>query len=153
MQSTPLPLQIFHKSTLTRSNHSNDEKIRRINNFLNDRENNKLIFLLNKSIRYKNHVAIAKIHINKRTTPNTLFYNRFPRPLFPYDVNFINKYNIIIENFQKETLSLMNETVENELKIIDTEIISLKEGFLNKFSNSPFSFEEVVDHGLKVKAK
>jgi hypothetical protein len=132
---------------------SYDEKMRKIDNFLRDRENKELVFLFNKQIRFRNHLAIAQIHFDNGTAPSSLFYNRFPRPLFPTNSNFIDKYNIIINNFQKETLKLITSTLENELTQINDKINIFKDKFESKFTNSSFKFEEIVRQGLKNEEK
>jgi hypothetical protein len=127
-----------------------DDKMRKIDNYLRNRDNNELIFLLNKIVRFRNHLAIAKIHTNNGTTPSSLFFNRFPKPFFPHVKDFIDKYNLIIENFQKETMQLIICTLNSELAQMEEKISDFKKNFVSKFPCSSFSFEDVVNQGLKI---
>jgi hypothetical protein len=80
----------------------------------------KIIFNINKKIRYECHISILKSHLNKEiiSTPSSLFYNRFPRPFFMDKIEFINKYNKMINDFQVNTMNLIIEELEIRLNDI-----------------------------------
>lgn len=132
---------------------SETEKTRKIDNILYDRQNTRLRFLFNKLIRYKSHVSIIEIHKTNGTTPNSLFFNRFPKPFFPYNAEFIEKYNDLIEKFQNETLTMISDTLDGEIIKINSEINAYKATFDQKYPNSLFKFSEVVDRGTKLEEK
>ena len=63
--------------------------------------------LMNKELRYKHHLRIIEAHRSKKdanglpmkSTPASLFFNRFSRPFLSDDLVYVEEYNKLIENF------------------------------------------------------
>ncbi|RNA13265.1 hypothetical protein BpHYR1_036367 [Brachionus plicatilis] len=56
----------------------------------------------------KNNIKLLNFHINNETTPNQLFFDKFPTPFLNYDPFFVENYNKIIKKCQVE---IMNESI------------------------------------------
>jgi hypothetical protein len=88
--------------------------------------------LLNKQLRYSNHINILKIHKTKSTptVPVSLDYTRFPMPFFNKDQKFIDKHNNLIREFQNKSIEMIQVHIEEQLSIIEDRIIQEKEKIL-----------------------
>ena len=84
-------------------NSSNTPKLSNSSN--NSKQFNNLI---DKKLRYNNHMMLFNTHIERKTTPPSLFFNRFPAPFLADDESFLKKYNDIIENLQINIMKLIN---------------------------------------------
>ena len=85
-----------------------------------------IIRLINRKLRYENHIAINQVHLSNKSTPNSLFYNRFPLPFFNEDESFVNKQNKLIERYQVDTLELIKEHLNLRLEDIEDKIGTMK---------------------------
>jgi hypothetical protein len=82
--------------------------------------------LIEKMSNLKSHNAISELHLNKGTAPHALFFNNFPRPMFATDARYVEKYNLIIEDFQKTILKLNIDHCKEEIEKHQTELNSYK---------------------------
>jgi hypothetical protein len=99
----------LNANTNANANTSGDRIDRVINNNLKDF---KLIRkYINKLLRYESHLTINKIHTNAKTTPKSLFYERFPSPFFQEDIEFVDSHNKIIETAQNALMNLIKENL------------------------------------------
>ena len=119
----------------------------RLQNVIN---NNKMDFKfirkkLNKHLRYDNHIQIYKIHKDRKTTPKSVFFERFPRPFFEDDKEFIDKYNNLVLNFQDDTMNLIKDTLESRKSKIIDDINEFKEEFktMPKYSEFKENFDDL----------
>jgi hypothetical protein len=112
-----------------------------------------LINKINKQIRYKNHLAIFKIHTTNNTTPSSLFFDRYPPPLFREDEKFIDSYNALIREMQKRTIDLTVGEFTERLEIVEEEIINEKDRLqgLSKFEG--INFQQLWQHVEKVEGE
>jgi hypothetical protein len=119
------------------NNKSQTSNIRNFNRILTSSRGGKsLVFNINKVLRFRNHITIFDIHKRKKTTPNSLFFSRFPMPFFPNDESFVNKHNLIIEQAQNSFMELINETLHEKIEQIKVEINSFKNGLEDVTVNS-----------------
>ena len=73
-----------------------------------------------------NHIETNEKHLEKETTPASLFYNRLPSPFLSDNQLFIDEYNALCKKFQSDTLNLTNVHLQIETESIETEINELK---------------------------
>ena len=136
-------MQSSSQQNINNNQSSND---RNFSQFLSSTpEAQKLIFNINKSVRYKNHDSIFDIHISNGTTPSSIFFNRFPKPFFDKDELFVEKYNEIIEKTQKAIIDLIKDSLKSKIESITTEINTFKNG-INDSSINP---NDLVDYIFK----
>ena len=91
-----------------------------------------LMHYLTKILKLKSHLNVMKTHKHgSLTTPKQFAYNRFPRPFFGHNKNFIEKYNIIIKEAQKSIFDLIETTIEEELQEYTNSILNLKKTLIN----------------------
>jgi hypothetical protein len=85
--------------------------------------------LINKQLRYNHHAAILKIHQSKQipTVPSSLDFVRFPMPFFSTDQSFVDKQNNLIREYQKKTIDLIHEHIEEQISIIQNRILQEKD--------------------------
>lgn len=126
---------------------SNDTPAQKLARILNNKSNQKDFNFLrrkcNKYLRYKNHLTIIKYHLNKRTTPKSLFFSNFPEPMFQHDEIFIEDYNKIILEAQGAILRLNEKFIDNEIVKINDDINNYKSEFSKNTKYSQFDYEEV----------
>ena len=103
-----------------------------------------LVQITDKLLRYENHLAIFKIHAAKSTTPQSLFFNRFPRPFFAHDQAFVDKQNKLILEYQEKTVALIKATLEDKITELQSQLSSLKSSFVDK----PFITDSQIDIDL-----
>jgi hypothetical protein len=53
-----------------------------------------------------NHIDTNQLHLDKKTTPASLFYNRMPAPFLKDNKSFIDAYNTLCSKFQEDALNL-----------------------------------------------
>jgi hypothetical protein len=89
--------------------------------------------LVNKQLRYNHHLTILKIHQSKQTptVPYSIDYNHFPVPFFNTDQSYVDKHNNLIREFQKKTMELMQEYIEEQLMVIQNRMIQEKDKISN----------------------
>jgi hypothetical protein len=126
------------------------DKTDMLDKIIYNRDNKNLWYLLDKTIRYRNHSTIFKIHKSNGTTPDSLYFHNFARPFFPQDEEFVDRYNKIIETFQKSTIDLIVGTLEKKNESIQNEIAKLKPQFNNVCESLNLEFSEIVEHGEKM---
>ncbi|RNA00546.1 hypothetical protein BpHYR1_026795, partial [Brachionus plicatilis] len=69
----------------------------------------------------ENNIKIIESHIKNGTTPNQLFYDKFPSPFLNYDLKFVNS---------KDKLNI--DEHDDLIKSLYTEISKEKEQYFNK---------------------
>jgi hypothetical protein len=91
--------------------------------------------LFNKKFRYENHLKIIETHLANGTTPSNLFYCKFPLPQLWDDAEYINEYNNLIVNFQKDSLNLSKKHFEKRSNIINNKMTAISDNLKEKNSN------------------
>ncbi len=101
----------------------------RLNNLSEDFEKSKTLLLseIENKLISLNHVDNFNVHLTNRTVPSSLFYNRFPYPMFDRDPEFVRQFNEIIHDSQVKFIKLCSsfcvdkagKHLENIEKIID----------------------------------
>jgi len=86
----------------------------------------KLSKLIDKNLRYSNHIKSFKSHADNNTTPNSLSHKQFPRPFFTDDLQFISEYDTLIADFQSRAMELIVSRLETKLVDVDSEIVNVK---------------------------
>jgi hypothetical protein len=105
----------------------------------------KFVYGINKMLRFKNHLTLFELHTDKKTTPHSLFFCRFPEPFFNKDLEFIEKYNIIIEKVQSEIMKLIVDTLLVKISKLETEINTFK----NMHVNASVNMEDLASYVLR----
>ena len=132
----------LNANTNANANTSGDRIDRVINN---NKKDFKLIRkYINKLLRYESHLVINKLHNNAKTTPKSLFYERFPSPFFQEDSVFIDSYNKIIEKVQIEIMTLIKETLEIRITKTKQKIQEYKDDSLNLSKYSEFDPQDII---------
>ena len=100
--------------------------------------------MINKKLRFENHKIINEIHTANKSTPSSLFYNRFPIPFFADDEDFVSKQNKIIERYQTDTLDLIKQVLDEKITSIDSRIVDFQEKLTGKNLCKDFEFADLV---------
>ncbi len=132
--------EIFNTHGSSYLNDLFDNKIKRLN--LNNKNNNsvkheialndkdfiKVKRIYNKKIRFNRHISNFEFHLNNNpiTSPKSLFYYKFPWPMFKDNDEFINKYYDIIEDAQKKIMNLNLEELKKRNQVLDVDLDKLK---------------------------
>ena len=56
-----------------------------------------------------------------KSTPKSMFFEKYPVPCFQDDKEYIYEYNLIIENIQRQTADLIKSTLNKRLIIAKEE--------------------------------
>ena len=99
----------------------------------------KILNLMEKIAKFKNHINIFRIHLSKNTTPSTLFFNRFPKPMFYDDEHLINSYNDIILKAQTDLIKASIKSCEDKLKYYEDELL----GYINSLNTNDRNIKEL----------
>jgi len=97
------------------------------------KHNNKLRSLYNEKVWLSFSVGLFGKHISRGTTPPALFFDKFPAPYLPKNKSFVEKYNDIVMNTQKQIMELCVSTLSNRLSDIDAELAKIKEEIIRIF--------------------
>jgi hypothetical protein len=89
-------------------------------------DHNKIYYQMDKLLRYEHHIKTYDIHFETKTTPSSLFYTRFPRPMFFDNNDYLNKYNKLIEEFQTEAMKINYEEFKSRINETKTKLNNLK---------------------------
>ena len=89
----------------------------------------KLKRLMEKQGRYRQHVDVMRFHLQSKTTPKSLFFNRFPEPFIKNDEKFIEEYNTIIETCQTNIIKLIMSHFNDGIPKLEKEISDYIETF------------------------
>ena len=133
--------------TASKLNHSNNLNLSdtdiEFNNLIKNHFNifKNLINMINKKIRFESHKYICLFHIQNGSTPSSLFYDRFPRPFFQDSEEFVNNYNQLIKEFQKNTLNIIKNEIDDRLKVINDKINDIS----NELSNNEIISDQNID--------
>jgi hypothetical protein len=93
----------------------------------------------------KHHINIMRLHIDAKTTPASLFFNRFPQPFYAHDNDFVEKYNSRIIEFQT---NVMNDIIEfSQSKIVKFE--NDLNNHINLIANKPIDFNSIIENKYK----
>lgn len=116
--------KLFNKNNNTTNDNSDNDK------FIADEKGEMHITIkkFHKTCKNKN---ILKLHLDHMTAPNSLNFDRLPKPFFVYDSDYINEYNDLIFKFQKDIMNLnMSYLNKNKLSLID-EVKKIKSDLQN----------------------
>ena len=98
--------------------------------------NNKLRTCFSDKIWLKFTISLFNQHLQRGTTPPSLFYEKFQTPNLPRDPNFVENYNNIIENTQKEIIKLCINCLSNKVENIENELSETKNHLLKFFDEN-----------------
>ena len=119
---------------------------------------NKLEFTHKSMIRNDNHIKILQTHLDNRTTPASLSFQRFPKPYRPFSQNFVDKSNEIYSKCQVDLLKLGIEDLQQENSILNNDVKVFKDILkhhvpnINDISNSLFKKQEELQKDSMKKA-
>ena len=112
---------------------NNGSTSQRLANILKNKSNMKDFSYLrkktNKYFLYQNHISIHKLNLKNKTTLKSHFFNRYPRPMFIRDANFIKEYNQIIYDTQEKTFKLIIQHATSEIDKIQKDLDNYEEEF------------------------
>ena len=136
----------INSQTAFNTNKNSNSTQNRIDNVIN---NNRKDFLklrrnINKTLRYNNHLATFQIHEDNKSTPKSMFFERYPIPFFQEDQEYIDKYNLIVENTQQETTNLIKSTLNKRLIKAKEDMIIYEEDFIKLNKYSEFEIKDIV---------
>jgi hypothetical protein len=118
-----------------------NEQLNTNNSFKND----SIYFNYQKILMAKHHINIMRLHIDAKTTPASLFFNRFPQPFYAHDNDFVEKYNSRIIEFQT---NVMNDIIEfSQSKIVKFE--NDLNNHINLIANKPIDFNSIIENKYK----
>ena len=93
----------------------------------------------------KHHINIMNLHKDNKSTPASLFFNRFPEPFFGHDIEFIQAYNKRIVEFQTNVMNDIILFSEKKIAIYE-EII---EKHISSINDKPFNFNNLKENKFK----
>ena len=85
------------------------------------------------------------LHKDNKSTPASLFFNRFPEPFFGHDIEFIQAYNKRIVEFQTNVMNDIILFSEKKIAIYE-EII---EKHISSINDKPFNFNNLKENKFK----
>jgi hypothetical protein len=109
---------------LIEKNSTNEFNLESLNTFVKARGYLKKIF--NKTARYENHIKLLQTHLENGTSPPSLFFKRFPRPMLIDDDEFVDWYNDSILKWQEIIMLKLIETLKSRIFDLFKEITKLK---------------------------
>jgi len=86
----------------------------------------KIRYNINRKLRKSNDIRIFEFHIANGTTPSSLFFANYPEPFLNTDDLFIEQYNTIIANSQKEIMKLSIKRLREQINLIEERINNFK---------------------------
>jgi hypothetical protein len=92
---------------------------------------NQIYYLCVKIQKLEHHLQIHDLHKKTNTTPGSLFYTNFPRPMFFDNDEYLSDYNKIIEKFQSDVMSLNIEEFHNRLRHTRSKLNEIKNIFIH----------------------
>ena len=131
----------FHKHLGVEKNLSSDQIIQ---------YTNKLEFTHKSMIKNNNHIKILKTHLDNKTTPASLSFQRFPKPYRPYSQNYVDKSNEILSKCQEDLIKLGIEDLEQENSLLNNDVKVFKDilkhhvSNINDISNNLFKKQEEI---------
>ena len=108
-------------------------------------DDNILKFNYQKILMCKHHINIMNLHKDNKSTPASLFFNRFPEPFFGHDIEFIQAYNKRIVEFQTNVMNDIILFSEKKIAIYE-EII---EKHISSINDKPFNFNNLKENKFK----
>ncbi len=81
---------------------------------------------LEKKLINDNHITNFKIHLEKKTVPSSLFFDKFPKPFLPCDKSYVDSFNILICEFQVKALNLAILSCETKITGIISNLTKIK---------------------------
>lgn len=106
-----------------------------------------------KLIKYENHVRIFDTHLEQGTCPGNLVWKCFPEPFLPSDPDYINAYNKLIVDFQKNDMNLSKNHCVKRIDMITEELSNMTERFndISDVSSRVENIKKDVSNSLKQK--
>ncbi len=86
-------------------------------------------YRINKKLVYEHHILIFNYHMTQKpfTTPKQLWPKYFPFPFLPDNENFVDKYDELIQKFQKEIMNFIIDFINSViLTDLNTQIDNIK---------------------------
>lgn len=137
------------------NNNDSNSRANRLQNLSEDFENSKSLLLseIENKLLCNNHISNFAIHLSNNTVPSSLFYNRFPSPMFDHDKDFVDKFNEIIHESQIKFINLCSSHCEAKMakhsENIDRIINKYKDNY--EMDNIYKELENRVNDNLKDK--
>jgi hypothetical protein len=122
-------------------------------NFKNLTESREFIgTLFHKLARYENHLNVFNLHLNNKTTPSALFYNKFSQPFFTDIPDFVADYNKLILEFQIAVMKLIVKYLEMRVSLIKSKLIAIKQNLAMNNPNKASLDKEIDDLNESIKS-
>jgi hypothetical protein len=83
--------------------------------------------LYTKLAKCNNNINILKTHLANNTVPKALSCFNFPYPMFSEDFNFVEKYNQLINDQQKQIINLNIEHIQTQIDQINNDLFNYKQ--------------------------
>ena len=97
-----------------------------INNPLVDKTFKTIRSLYKRLNQKESSQKVFEFHYRNGTMPEKLSINHFPPPFLPHDIIFIQKYNVLIKEFQEKITNLCKSRLVEQINKIKTDINSAK---------------------------
>ena len=113
----------------------------------------------NKLARYKNHIQMFETHLINKTTPPSLFYNKFPQPFLADDEAYVDDYNNLVSDFQAKAMNLAKTHLEKRINNLEDDLLKIKESLSsdpninNKFDDLKLEVEGVLKEDFLKKSE
>ena len=104
--------------------------------------------ILNKKQRFENYISIYKTHLEKETTPASLFYCYFPRPFLWDDPDYVTMHNERIRKWQIQQMKQDIDYVNEKISFFDSELLDLKQVIGSNANQVIQKIDEIVDKHL-----
>ena len=113
---------------------NNRSSINQISNLIEDNHHdfNQIKNLVFKSLKFKSHRAVNKIHKNQCSVPEKQSFYFYPKPWLEEDEDYVTEYNAIIRDAQEKTMNLMSKYIDKRIEKFNSEINSKLETLKEK---------------------
>jgi hypothetical protein len=103
----------------------------------------------NKILKKENSIKILESHIKNNTTPKDLMHKFYPPPHIKEDPIFIERYNQLIDQIQKDTMKLIIVRHTEKIKILQNDFKVFKDVLKYHLNNIEDFSKEVIKNEEK----
>ena len=104
----------------------NDELVESLRNDKNFRD---LKHWIRRVLVKENNIKLLEFHLNNETTPSQLFFDKFPTPFLNFDSEFVEAYNNIIKNTQRQIITESIKRLKIQIEFLKNNIQNGKTHF------------------------
>lgn len=114
-------------------NHNFNSRAHKLDNLSEDFELSRTLLLseIENRLTCINHISTFDLHLKNKTVPSSLFYNRFPYPMFDRDSEFVNQFNSIIHDCQVKMIDLCSSHCKAKVDKHDSNISKIIDKYKN----------------------